>query len=66
MRTVAEVCGVVEADQPVGAAGAGQRGQEARGLTLVTLALVVGQKLEDLLLRGQDPLRTHPPPHRGR
>lgn len=49
-RAVAEVGGVVQADQPLGAAGAGQRRQEARRLALVALALVVREQLEHLLL----------------
>lgn len=41
---------MVEADEPLGAAGAGQGGKEAGRLALVTLALVVRQQLKHLLL----------------
>lgn len=50
VRAVAQVGRVVEADEPLGAAGAGQGGEEAGGLALVALALVVGQQLKHLLL----------------
>lgn len=38
---VAEICCMVETDQSIGAAGAGQRRQETGRLTLVTLSLIV-------------------------
>ena len=38
---VTEICCMVETDQPIGAAGAGQCRQETGCLTLVTLALIV-------------------------
>lgn len=49
--TVAEVLSVMETDEPIWAAGARQRRQETRRLTLVALALVVWNEFENLLLR---------------
>lgn len=56
-RAVAEVGGVVQADEALRAAGAGEGGQEAGGLTPVALPLVVRHQLKHLLLRGQHPLQ---------
>lgn len=50
MWTVAQVGRMVEADEPLGAAGAGQGRQKAGRLTLVALALVVRKQLKHLLL----------------
>lgn len=41
---------MVEADKPLRAARAGEGGEEAGGLALVALALIVGKQLKHLLL----------------
>lgn len=56
-RAVAQILGVVETHQPLGAVGAGQSREEARGLAFVTLSLVIGQQFKRLTLGFGDTLQ---------
>lgn len=56
-RAVAEIRRMVETHQPIGTTRAGERRQEAGGLALVALALIVRDQLKNFLLRRQHPLQ---------